>query len=108
MRPTKKCKVKLGKRIQWARGRGQVFFFFYSMVWKQAGLPKEVGLGARDPLERAGKCAGGQDATVRRRKGQWEGGGNRNVLRGRCCGELTSTCKNFGFTLRRWRLRAER
>ena len=32
-----------------------------------------------------------------RESGAVGGGEGRNVLRDRCCGELTSTCKNFGF-----------
>lgn len=82
---------KAGKRDPVGQGEGAGF---YSMV-RQAGLPKG-GTWSKGPLEETGKCAGSQDATVPRRKGQWEVA-SRNVLRGRCCGELTSTCKNFGF-----------
>lgn len=32
-----------------------------------------------------------------RESGAVGGGESRNVLRGRSCGGLTSTCKNFGF-----------
>lgn len=60
---------KAGKRGSSGPGEGAGFF---TQWCRQAGLPKEVGLGAGTPWKRRSKCAGGQDATVPRRKGQWE------------------------------------